>query len=385
MTEALITPDILSWARTRSSLSENDLARRTQVNPSLVRLWEQGNAKPSLRQAQNLARTLHIPFGYLFISEPPEERIPIPDLRTVVDDEFQTLSVDFVDLLNDVIRKHQWYIEYLQEQGASPLEFVGDYINSNDVDTVANSIRNIIGINDELRYRVHSWEEFLRDSIRRAEELGILVLRSGIVGNNTRRKLSVSEFRGFTIYNNMAPLIFINGRDAKAAQIFTFAHELCHVWKGESGISNPDLSARQFNRDLETEVFCNKVAAEILTPRATFLRTWDNNNSIENNLDSLVHYYRVSSLVVLRRAYELGLIEERNFFSQLRVEMEKHYRPLVNRDDGGDFYRTIKARNSNRLTKAILSSTFEGKLLYRDAARLLGVKVKTLEGIAESM
>lgn len=385
MTEALITPDILYWARTRSSLSEDDLARRTQVKPNLVRLWEQGHAKPSLRQAKNLARTLHIPFGYLFISEPPQERIPIPDLRTVVDDKRQTLSVDFIDLLNDVIRKHQWYIEYLQEQGASSLEFVKDYINSNDVDLVANSIKNKLGIDDELRHRIHSWEEFLRDCIRRAEELGILVLRSGIVGNNTRRKLSVAEFRGFTIYNRMAPLIFINGRDAKAAQIFTLAHELCHVWKGESGISNPDLSARQFNRDIEIEGFCNKVAAEILTPKATFLRTWDNNDSIEDNIDSLVHYYRVSSLVVLRRAYDLGLIEERSFYSQLGVEMEKHYRPLGNRDDGGDFYRTIKARNSNKLTSAILSAAFEGKLLYRDAARLLGVKVKTLEGIATSM
>lgn len=85
MTEALITPNILSWARNRSLLSKDILAHKAQVKPDLLALWERGEAKPSFRQAQNLARTLRIPFGYLFISEPPQEIIPLPDLRTTTD------------------------------------------------------------------------------------------------------------------------------------------------------------------------------------------------------------------------------------------------------------------------------------------------------------
>jgi len=386
MTDALITPNVLSWARNRSLLSQDSLAQKAQVRSDDLALWERGETRPSFRQAQKLAKTLRIPFGYLFVSEPPQETVPLPDLRTVGDVESYPLSIDFIDLINDVLRKHQWYIDNLHEEEATPLDFVGSFNISNNPEIVAENIGNIVGINDTLRREAINWEDFLRKCIKRSEEIGILVLRSGIVGNNSRRKLSVKEFRGFTISDSVAPLIFLNGRDAKAAQIFTLAHELAHIWIGESGISNPDLGASTLNRGIAIEIFCNRVAAELLTPRLNFLEDWNNSISIEDNLFRLVRHYRVSSIVILRRAYELEQITEVEFYEQYQREIERQKPPRRNEEEGGgDFYRTLKARNSNRLTGAILAAAYEGRLLYRDAARLLGVKVKTLEGIANSM
>ena len=67
MTDALITPDILFWARNRALLSQETLAHKAQVKVDDIALWEKGEQRPSFRQAQKLAKKLRIPFGYLFI------------------------------------------------------------------------------------------------------------------------------------------------------------------------------------------------------------------------------------------------------------------------------------------------------------------------------
>src|SRR5204863_887627 len=174
--------------------------------------------------------------------------------------------------------------------------------NSN---TIANDISVILGVNDDFREEAANWENFLVRLIGNVETLGVLVLRSGIVKNDTHRKLSVDEFRGFVIKDELAPLVFINGNDSRAAQIFTLIHELAHIWIGRSGISNFDLGNRQLSANQNIERLCNRVAAEVLVPQSSFQREWQSATRISENLARLTRIYRVSSLVILRRALAL--------------------------------------------------------------------------------
>jgi Zn-dependent peptidase ImmA (M78 family)/DNA-binding XRE family transcriptional regulator len=389
MNEAFITPSVLRWARERTGLSSEALAKKLPgKDEQLLIMWEKGEARPTFRQAQKVANTLHVPFGYLFLSSPPEEKLPIPDLRTLPDVGFYKISPDFHDLINEALRKQNWYREYIMDEGGSPLSFVGEFALNAPPEAVADNISAILGISEEFRRAAPNWEQFLLRFILQTEQAGILVLRSGVVGNNSRRKLSVSEFRGFAISDKYAPLIFLNSRDAKAAQIFTLAHELAHIWIGESGISNPDLGQPKRKQRLQIEEFCNRVAAELLVPRKQLILEWNKRQTLDENVQKLTARFRVSSLVILRRAFDLDQIGWDTFFAYYQEEVKAAFdrTRLLNRQGGGDFYATLLTRHSALLTQAVVAAAFQGRLLYREAASLLALKkIKTLDGIAKEL
>src|SRR5216684_9300805 len=95
---AFINPEVVRWARERARASLGKVAGT--LDTQQLALWEKGESFPTMRQAQQLARTLSIPFGYLFLSAPPKERIPVPDLRTVGGTGLNRPSPEFIGLLN---------------------------------------------------------------------------------------------------------------------------------------------------------------------------------------------------------------------------------------------------------------------------------------------
>ena len=141
--------------------------------------------------------------------------------------------------------------DYLLSLGEAPLGFIGSVKPSTSVVKAAASIAKAIGFSIAERQKLKSWEEALRVFIERITEAGVLVMVNGIVGFNTHRKLDPQEFRGFALSDPIAPLIFINGADTKAAQMFTLAHELAHLWLGETALSDADASNVEHDKDME--------------------------------------------------------------------------------------------------------------------------------------
>ncbi len=158
-------------------------------------------------------------------------------------------------------------------------------------------------------------------------------------------------------------------------------HEIAHIWLGESGISNPDFAVKSSAQRNKVERFCNAVAVEVLVPEKRFLSMWNERDGIDDNLARLATYFRVSTFVVLRRAFESDLISEKEYATRLRRQMRHRARET----EGGNFYLTLRARNGNPLTDAVVGEALEGRMLLRDAARLLNVKVSLLERVSERM
>jgi Zn-dependent peptidase ImmA (M78 family)/transcriptional regulator with XRE-family HTH domain len=388
VTEAFITPKVARWARERVGISHAELADSLGADPHEIEAWEQGETRPPFGKAQDLAKTLRVPFGFLFLSEPPAEKTPIPDLRTVVEGRTAKLSPDFTELLNDVLVKHEWYREYLEGQQTEELPFVGKFRVADGIERVSADLSDFLSIAPS-RKDSYTSDEFLRQLSRTAESQGIMVMRSGIVRGNTRRKLSVDEFRGFVISDKLAPLVFINGRDSKAAQIFTLVHELVHIWIDRSGISNPDLKEIPDEQKNAIERFCNSVTAEVLVPQRDFLQSLPAAFN-DQTIQKLTAHYRVSTIVILRRAYELGAITRNHFFDLFEREQQKQKEREEKEEEeptkgGGNFYLTLPVRNSHRFTETVLSALQTERVSYREAASLLGVRTGTLPKLIEGL
>ncbi len=362
---------MLRWARERASLSIDALAHKISVSAHVLEACERGEQQLTFRQAQLLASRTHIPFGILFLPQPPEFRLPVPDYRSRIDPSYQVPSLELFDVLHDAQRKQDWFRDYALKHDWERLEFVGSSPSSTP-EQIATSIRRELHLAVDYADQFKRWEDTLQFLISAAEEARILVIRNGIVGNNTHRQLDVDEFRGFVLVDDMAPLVFLNGKDAKSAQMFTLIHELAHLWIGKSGLTDAPMALRSIDHPVER--ICNQVAAEVLAPQEIFLTSWDRHNALVENLDKLAKQLKISRLVVISRALDLELIswDERNRFweeewDQIRARGEI-------KSSGGDFYPTLRFRNGRLLSEAILRAVWSGEALYRDAFHLLGLK-----------
>ena len=372
MNYVAVKPTLLRWAQKRSGQSIKKLYDKF---PKL-KLWETGKVKPTLKQLEKFAKTVHTPIGYFFLDKPPVEKIPIPDFRKMPNVTQKNPSSDLLDTLYICQRRQDWYRDYMRSMREESLDFIGSVrpLVSNIVETAEN-IRKVLNFSINERKKLTTWTGALSRFIEQANSIGILVMVSGIVGSNNRRKLDPKEFRGFALSDSLAPLIFINGADTKAAQMFTVAHELAHLWINQTAVSNTQALIVPDNR---IESWCNKVAAELLVPLNLIRKQYDNKKikiNFSKEVQYLAKYFKVSSLVILRRIYDMKKLTTREFSARYEEELKRlNDIQKKRKGGGGDFFLTLGTRVSSRFAKALVSHTLEGHTSFRESFQLLDIK-----------
>ena len=372
-----VKPELFRWARERAGKDMDTLVHKFPK----YREWENGEVRPTLRQLENFAKVVHTGVGYFFLSEPPDEPFPIPDFRTVGGAAVGRPSLNLIHTIYLCQQRQDWYQEFARAEGEDPLPFVGSARLSDDVETVAARMRDALGFDLEERRNLQTWAEALRSFVEKADELGVLVMVSGVVGNNTHRRLNPEEFRGFALADDLAPLIFVNGADTKAAQMFTLAHELAHLWLGETALSDSSPNSTPTG---EVESWCNRVAAELLAPLSVVRAEYREEEELSVALQRIAQRFKVSTLVALRRLYDAGGLTRVQFQQAYDAEREK-LRSLP-RSVGGSFHPTLRSRVGRRFGRALVTSAFEGRTSFTESFRLLGIrKISSMRDFAESL
>lgn len=372
-----VNPELLRWARERARLAPQDLAVRF---PKLD-AWERRELEPTLKQLEEYAHVTHAPIGFFFLQEPPQEPLPIPDFRTMAGRSVVRPSPNLIDMIHVCQRRQDWYRDFATVGGLGTLDFVGSQVVQTPPEVAAEVISDRLGFDLEARRSCPTWEDALRRFIDQADRIGVLVMTSGVVMNNNSRHLDPEEFRGFALVDPLAPLVFINGADSKSAQMFTLAHELAHIWLGASALSDASAAVTP---DQVTERWCNQVAAELLVPMPALRSALVAGEPAEARLRRLARQFKVSTLVVLRRLFDAGVLTRGQFNDAYSIELGRL--ASVTRGSGGDFYATTRARISKRFGRALVESTLEGRTLYRDAFRMLGIaKTETFNEFGRSL
>jgi Zn-dependent peptidase ImmA (M78 family) len=377
MATAKINTDMLTWARERSGVAVPEFAQKCGVSEEILNEWETGRRFMTFNQAMRYAEKAHVPFGYLFLSQPPVDNLPIPDLRTVDSQSCLQPSAELLDLIKLMLLRQEWYKEYLKQQLAEPNPIVGRFSVRDGAMAIVKNMRAELGVGEHPDRG--KWEDYYRDLVGKIESLGILVMRQSYLGHHTR-PLRVEEFRGFAIADDYAPIIFVNHGDALGARLFTLIHELCHIWIGQSGISDASTKTRR-----REEILCNEVAAEFLVPAYEFESLWEGNiDSWPANLPRLEAHFHVSTWTLARRALTLNFITQDQYHRYITARQEA-YR---NKEPSGGptYYQAKKAQISNLFSRAVVNEALNGQLLLREASQLLGgIKPSKIANFAKEL
>lgn len=357
-----IHPEMLVWAYKRAGYDDE---KAKEAFPLLTE-WLSNGKVPTLNQLQKFADKFHVPFGYLFLQQAPTESIPFPMFRGKAG-LYNKFDLNVFDVAMDISRRQEWLEDYLLDNDIETCGFVNIISLKTPVNMAVSHLRSILQLEPRWAFSLRNCDVAVNMLTQKLEDAGVFLAYSGIVGNNTHRKLNVENCRGFALVNNIAPYIFVNSSDSKAAQMFTLIHEAAHIMLGISA----GHAGEQVPCDNFVEIYCDKVAAEFLVPSNELKQMWN------GDIKFIANKFKVSEIVAARRAHDLGLLSDesyRAFWLQYRT------RPINKKKSvGGNFYATSVYRVGRLFAIHVRNAVSERQLSYTEAYRLTGLHGNTYQ------
>lgn len=358
--------NLLTWAISRAGFELHTFAEKF---PAVIQ-WLEGEKTPTIKQLESFAKKVHLPFGYLFLEEPPVETLPIPFFRS--NSASESISLNVYDTILLLQQRQNWLADYLRDNEFEELPFVGRFHGESDHAAIVQDIRNVLNLPENWASQFSTWEDALSHLVATIEDKGIIVTFNGVVENNNKRKIPVDECRGFVLVDQFAPFMFVNNGDFKSAQMFTVVHELAHIWTGHS-------AGFDFRKMLPAndpiEKLCDRVAAEFLVPENAFDQVWQETPQT----DFVARHFKVSEIVAARRALDTGKWTKARFFEFYRNYSRREFQSRERTSSGGNFYATTRKRLSITFATHVDQAVKSGQLLYRDAYKLTSLKGDTFE------
>ncbi len=383
--EALITPSVIRWARERAGLSIDQAAKKIGRPKEDIIAWETGTSLPSIPQARKASEVYKRPLAVFYLPKPPKDFDTLRDFRSLPVDYPPEYSPELALLIRTAKYRQEWMREFIIEEGVSELSFVGSVSLDDTPQNISRSILDKLNLSPEEQINCPTRYEALRLWIDKTERAGIYIFRQG--------QIDLKEVRGFVMCDEYAPFIYINSEDALAAQLFTLAHELAHLWLNQGGISNLEPFERNRQDDATMiEAFCNKIAAEAVLDQKIFYQKWHKQEQtlpIEEQIEYLSNIFKVSEEVIARRLMDDGhlaqtmYIDLRKLYQTRWRERKVMERQRMRNAGGGPSYYVRKVFNNGySFTQTVISAFESGAVSGRDASNLLDVKISNIRRLS---
>ena len=373
-----VKPEMLLWGRQYAYLSIDDASQRIGVPVEKLREWENGVSSPTVVKLHKIARVYKQLFAVFYMQNPPKPAsFPLKDFRRLPSTGISEISYELAGEIRTAINRREIAVRMVEEMEEEPIEFsltANLYEKPSDI---ADKVRDLLFSDlSQIPSFANKYNAF-RFFRERLEHLGILVFQSSLV--------SVSEMRGFSIYEPQFPVIVVNRKDSPAGRIFSLFHELTHILLRTAGMCEIDPDITLPTEEQEVEVFCNKVSSEILMPCQNFLEfaqhqlsTSGDNFFSDTIILQLSHEFGVSREAVVRRLLTLDLVSKEFYQSkrnQYLQEIPEQAKQKKSESRPISPAKTILSLAGKTYISLVLNAIGQNRITLNDASGYLNFRI----------
>jgi Zn-dependent peptidase ImmA (M78 family) len=366
-----VNPALVEWARKRAGFTVQEAAEKFVH----IEAWEAGDDFPTYPQLERLADEFKVPIAVFFFPEPPQVPPIRESFRTLPDATFDEIPRRVAYLL----RKAKAFQINLAElsQGRNPAArlITRDltFPDNVSIQVMAARVRDYLGVTVADQYAWDDEDSALKAWRKSLLDTGIFVFKDAF---------RVDEYSGFSLYDDVFPIIYVNNSSTKTRQMFTLFHELAHLLFHTSGIDTqedryiPTLPARQ----RRIEIVCNQFAAQFLVPEAAFTQAIAGHDHSERTAELMAARFHVSREVIYRKFLDRHWIDQAEYSRAVRNWANQRQ---TGGSGGGDFFwNTISYLGRDYISLAF-NQYYQNRIDAAQLGEYLNTKAKnisTLEG-----
>lgn len=388
---AMIRPELLVWARESAGYSVEEIAAKLRKDPKVVLAWETGTDRPFMGQLRRLADIYKRSLSDFYLPKPPEER-PIPH-------DFRRSPGEVALVYSPALRRQLRLARQRRDLALSLYDELGERVPSlshrvsltADPEAVGTRARRFLDVHFDEQMHWGDGRPAYGAWRRRIEALGVLVFQF--------ENVSPDEAWGFSIVEGSLPVIGINRKIAPNGRTFTMLHEFVHVLLGESSTCDIDDYTPRGQKEMQIEVFCNRVTASVLMPGRFFrahdavaahprgVVQWD-----DDEIRSIARTFGASREAAVRRLQTFGLTttafylqKRRQYQTEREEQRKKELEASKERSMKRNMPQEAISNLGRRYVDLILRNYQEDRITLMDASEYLGVraeKVRSVEDLA---
>jgi len=383
--EAIVEPEILTWARATAGYSIEDAARSLQTRPEKVAAWESGDEHPSMAQLRKMATTYKRVLSDFYLPSPLREGALPHDFRRLPGVVALRYSRALRYQLRMARQRRELAFDLATELDSELPTVHGRLRLGEDAESAGAKLRGFLGVSMDqqrgwrgARLAYNGWRAAI-------EHAGALVFQ--VVG------IPTSEMLGFTLGERPLPVIGVNRKLRLNGRIFTLLHESVHVYLEQSSICDIEESVLRPPAEQKVEVFCNAVAAAALVPFDHLLTEplvsahpprqsdWSG-----DELTALARTFGVSEEVILRRLLTAERTSQ-EFYAAKRAAWGGLMADVSRPDPDAEIKRNMPQEVLSDLgkpfTQLVVASYQNAYTSLSDVTRYLGLKAEKVAKLQE--